>query len=107
MNISISYGYTIKDHIIVKFELIQPHQETYFENASTDLESTYFIDTYQQLNKASDSDVLEYIDNLESRYNDKLYESLLCYDLNSKDISHVKELSSIYRDILINIELAS
>ena len=37
-----------------------------------------------------------YTDNLESLYNYKLYESLLCSDLNCKDKSHVHELSSIY-----------
>ena len=78
------------------------HQETYFKNALTDIK-IYNI-TYYQWNKASESVILEYTDNLESLYNDKLYESLLCSDLNCKDKSHVQELSSIYCDILINIE---
>ena len=38
MNISILYGLTIEDHIPVKFELITPHQETYFEKALTNLD---------------------------------------------------------------------
>ena len=37
-------------------------------------------------------------------YNDKSYESLLCFDLNCKDKPQVQELSGINFDI--NIELA-
>ena len=87
MNMSIIYGYTIEDNIPVKFKLMPPHQETYFENALKDLEINNI--TYYQWNKASDSDILEYTDNLECLCNEKLYELLLCYDLNYKDKSHV------------------
>ena len=72
------------------------HQETYFKNALTDIK-IYNI-TYYQWNKASESVILEYTDNLESLYNDKLYKSLLCSDLNFKDKSHVHVLLSIYCD---------
>ena len=37
MNIFILYGHTV-DYIPVKFELMPSHQETYLENALTNLE---------------------------------------------------------------------
>ena len=74
MNISTLYGHTIEDHIPVKFELMPPHQETYFKNALTELEINQI--EYYQWNKASESVILEFTDNLESLCNDKLYESL-------------------------------
>ena len=70
----------------------------------TDLEINNI--TFYQWNKASESDIMEYTDNLEILYNDKLYESLLFSDLNCKDKSHMQELSSIYCGTFINIELA-
>ena len=51
-----------------------PHQETYFKNALTELEINQI--EYYQWNKASESVILEFTDNLESLCNDKLYESL-------------------------------
>ena len=47
------YGYTIEDHIPVKFELMPPPQETYFENALTDPE---IIEITYQWNKVSESE---------------------------------------------------
>ena len=61
----------------------------YFKNTLTDLEINKI--THYQQNKASESDIIEYTDNLESLYNDKLYESLLCFDLNSTDKSQEQE----------------
>ena len=57
MNLFILYGYTIEDHITIKFKLMPQHRKTYFENTLTDLE----IDNieYHQWNKASDSDILD------------------------------------------------
>ena len=84
-----------------------PQQEMYSENTLTDLEINNIA--YYQWNKGSETDIIEYTNNLESLYNDKLYESLLRYDLNckDKDKSQAQELYSIYCDILNIMELAS
>ena len=68
----IMIGYTIEDYIPVKFELMPPHQETYFENALTEIKINNI--TYYQWYKASVSYIIEHTDNLESFYNDKLNE---------------------------------
>ena len=62
MNISILHGYIIEEHNPVEFEVMPPHKETYFENATTDLGINNI--TYYQCNKAYKSDILVYTDNL-------------------------------------------
>ena len=51
MNMSILYGYTIEDHIPVKFKLMPLHQEMYFVIALTNMEINNIKD--YQWNKAS------------------------------------------------------
>ena len=104
MNISIMYGYTVEDHIPMKFELMQPIHEIYFDNDFINLESSNI--KHYQWNKASESDIRQYSANLDSLYKDKLYESFLCTEINCTDDSHIRELSSIYYDIIYNIEFA-
>ena len=84
---------------------MHPIQEIYFDSDFINLESSNI--KHYQWNKASESDIRQYSVNLDSLYKDKLYESFLCSELNCKDNSHIQELSSIYYDIMINIELAS
>ena len=64
MNISFLYGHTKEDHVSMKFKLMPPHQETYFENALTYLEIDNI--TYYRWNNTSESDIIEYTDNLEN-----------------------------------------
>ena len=104
MNISILYGHTVEDHIPMKFELIHPHQETYYDNG-LNLGSSNIKQF--QWNKASEMDIAQYSDKLDSLYKNKLYESFLCSELNCTDKSHIQELSSIYSDIMKNVEFAS
>ena len=105
MNISIMYGYTVEDHIPIKFELMHPLQETYFDSEPINLDGNNI--KHYQWDKASESEIAQYAVNLDSLYKDKLYESFLCSELNCKNKSHIQELSNIYCDIIINIELAS
>ena len=104
MNISILYGHTVEDHIPMKFELIHPHQETYYDNG-LNLGSSNIKQF--QWNKASEMDIAQYSDKLDSLYKNKLYESFLCSELNCTDKSHIQELSSIYSDIMKNVDIAS
>ena len=94
MNIAIMYGYTVEDHIPMKFELMQPIHETYFDNDFINLESSNI--KHYRWNKASESDIRQYSSNLDSLYKNKLYDSFLCTEINCTDDSHIRELSSIY-----------